>query len=186
MSSHQGGLHALKRLLKMGSLASLLMVILSSVVMATPATTNSDLEIMGKAKQGIVQPSFGLSPESSLREGVMTIQGENIFVELALDGPSQAQGLMFREAMPENRGMLFMFEREEPLAFWMRNTLIPLDIIYIDETGKVVHIVTAEPCKTKQCPTYPSVLPAKYVLELNAGEAERRGLKEGDNLSWEW
>ena len=85
MSSHQGGLHALKRLLKMGSLASLLMVILSSVVMATPATTNSDLEIMGKAKQGIVQPRFGLSPESSLREGVMMIQGEKVFVELALE-----------------------------------------------------------------------------------------------------
>lgn len=160
--------------------------VVGSAIGQPKTTTNTDLEQYQQAKRGIVKPAFGFAPESGLREGEMEILGEPILVELALDSPSQAQGLMFRQSMPENRGMLFMFPRTEPLAFWMKNTLIPLDIIYIAEDGEVVHIVTAQPCKIKNCPSYPSVSPAKYVLELNAGEAKRRGLTVGENISWEW
>lgn len=151
-----------------------------------PVTMNSDLAQMQQARSGIVKPGFGFSPTSHLREGEMKISGETVLVELALDGESQAQGLMYRESMPEDRGMLFMFGATSPLSFWMKNTLIPLDIIYIAEDGEVVRIVTATPCNVKNCPSYPSVEPAKYVLELNAGEAVKRGLKEGDNLNWQW
>ena len=68
----------------------------------------------------------------------------------------------------------------------MKNTLIPLDIIYIADDGEVVHIVTAQPCKIQNCPSYPSVEPAKHVLELNGGMAEVLGLKVGDNIHWQW
>lgn len=158
-----------------------------SIAFANPvATMNPDLEMIQNERTGIVKPSFGLSPDSGLREGEMRVSGQPIVVELALDGYSQAKGLMFRESMPENAGMLFMFEKTQPLSFWMKNTLIPLDIIYITETGDVVNIVTAEPCKIKNCPSYPSASSAKYVLELNAGRANELGLKAGDNISWSW
>ena len=149
-------------------------------------TTNSDLTQFQQAKKGLVKPAFGFNPDSGLREGEMRLGEESIIVELALDGAAQAQGLMFRESMPSDRGMLFMFPQTSELSFWMKNTLIPLDIIYISDVGEIVHIVTAQPCKISQCPSYPSVAPAKYVLELNAGEAKARGLKAGMNLAWEW
>ena len=159
---------------------------IGSAIGQSQTVSNTDLVQLQQEKQGIVKPSFGLSPVSGLKEGEMKILGETVLVELALDSTSQAQGLMFREEMPEDRGMLFMFPEMRPLAFWMKNTLIPLDIIYIDNNGEVVHIVTAKPCKVKNCPSYPSASPAQYVLELNGGEAQRRGLKVGDNIRWEW
>lgn len=164
-----------------------LALFIAGVVYAAPVVTmNQDLEKFQQAKSGVVKPSLGLAPESGLREGEMRIVDQSMIVELALDELSQAKGLMFRETMPENAGMLFMFPQTQPLAFWMKNTLIPLDIIYMTEAGEVVHIVTAQPCKIQNCPSYPSVEPAKYVLELNAGRAKSLGLKVGDNLSWSW
>lgn len=164
-------------------LSALLMV---SATANTAVTMNADLEKFQQEKEGVVKPSFGMAPESGLREGEIRIAEQPIIVELALDDYSQAKGLMFRESMPENSGMLFMFAQTQPLAFWMKNTLIPLDIIYITEVGDIVHIVTAEPCKIRNCPSYPSVDPAKYVLELNAGRAKALGLKVGDNIRWSW
>ncbi|MHC5225246.1 DUF192 domain-containing protein [Ignatzschineria sp. LJL83] len=155
-------------------------------IQANPMITNPDLEKFQQEKQGLVKMSFGFSPNSGLREGEMVILDVPISVELALDSASQARGLMYRQEMPENSGMLFMFSEETPLSFWMKNTLIPLDIIYINEQGNVVHIATAQPCKIQNCPSYPSVYPAKYVLELNAGRAEELGLSAGDNLNWAW
>lgn len=164
-----------------------LSIIFVGVAAANPLMTmNPDLEKFQQVKSGVVKPLFGLSPNSGLREGEMHVAGQTFLVELALDGYSQAKGLMFRETMPENAGMLFMFSSTQPLSFWMKNTLIPLDIIYITEAGEVVSIVTAQPCKIKNCPSYPSAEPAKYVLELNAGRAEELGLKAGDNISWSW
>lgn len=163
-----------------------IMMLLGVSVAKPVVTMNSDLEAFQQKKGGVVQPSFGLSPVSGLREGVMKIADQMMVVELALDSSSQAKGLMFRESMPENSGMLFMFSETQPLSFWMKNTLIPLDIIYLTEAGEVVHIVTAEPCKVRNCPSYPSIEPAKYVLELNAGRATELGLKEGDNIAWSW
>lgn len=165
----------------------LLSILLTGIAAANPLVTMSpDLEKFQQAKAGVVKPSFGIAPDSGLREGEMRVGDQTILVELALDGYSQAKGLMFRESMPENAGMLFMFPNTQPLSFWMKNTLIPLDIIYITEEGDVVNVVTAEPCKVQNCPTYPSDKPAKYVLELNAGRAEAIGLRAGDNLRWSW
>jgi len=109
------------------------------------------------------------------------IHGQRYFVEIADDDATRQQGLMFRDEMAENRGMLFIFRREEPRSFWMRNTRIPLDIIYLDSDMKVVSIsADTPPCRTSQCPGYPSTGPAQYVLELNAGQAQALNLKPGD------
>lgn len=168
-------------------LLALLLLLLPTLPFATEIRRDSpDLRHFLKEGGGLVKPGFGFSPESGLREGEMQIHGASIIVELALDSPSQAKGLMGREVMPENRGMLFLFPQTQPLSFWMKNTLIPLDIIYISEAGDVIDIVQAEPCRTRQCPSYPAKAPGKYVLELNSGMAEKLGLKVGDNLNWHW
>ena len=91
---------------------------------------------------------------------------------------------MFRDELAEDHGMFFIFPREQPRSFWMRNTRIPLDIIYLDRDLRVVSIsADTPPCRTRRCPSYPSRGPAQYVLEVNAGQAEVLGLERGDVLS---
>jgi len=113
------------------------------------------------------------------------LAGKRYVVELAADDYSRMRGLMFRESMPRDAGMLFVFEAEYPQAFWMKNTLIALDILYFDSAGKLVSMSThTPPCKTAYCPSYPSSAAARYVLELNAGEAEQLQLKPGARLQF--
>lgn len=129
---------------------------------------------------------FVLSPiGSAAASGAswVEISGTRYNVELAIDNHSRMRGLMFRESMTADAGMLFVFEAEFPLAFWMKNTLIPLDILYFDASGKLVSVsADTPPCKTAYCPSYPSTGPARYVLELNAGEAARLGVQAGEQL----
>ena len=82
----------------------------------------------------------------------------------------RAQGLMFITEMPKNAGMLFTFDSSDIWGFYMRNTKIPLDIIWIDEAQTVQEIVTMQPCDTQECPTHVPKTKAKWVLEVNAGE----------------
>ncbi len=188
MSEIQKSINLGKRalLLMVIGVLGMLMVTHNVAIGQQQVTQTADLKAIQQHRAGIVKPSFGLSPISGLREGEMLIGGQRILVELALDSAAQAKGLMYRESMPEDRGMLFMFPATQPLAFWMKNTLIPLDIIYIAENGEIVDIVTAEPCRTAYCPSYPSKAPGKYVLELNAGMAKKLGLQTGDNLNRQW
>jgi uncharacterized membrane protein (UPF0127 family) len=111
------------------------------------------------------------------------LKGETFTVDLAVTREAQARGLMFVEEMPEDRGMLFIFPGEAPRSFWMKNTRIPLDILYFDgELGLVSVAENARPCAADPCPTYPSRGPARYVLELNAGKARSLGVQRGDRL----
>ena len=111
------------------------------------------------------------------------LNGERFTVELAETSDKQALGLMFRESMPDNHGMLFLFPREVNRRFWMKNTRIPLDIFYFDENLALVSVSeNTPPCHTPRCPGYPSAGPAKYVLELNAGKAAELGVQAGDVL----
>ena len=105
-------------------------------------------------------------------------------VEVAANDAERARGLMFRDALPADHGMLFIHEREEPQAYWMKNTRIPLDILYFDNARKLVSQQRdVPPCSLGDaCPPYPSDAPARFVLELNAGEAARLQLNEGAEL----
>lgn len=110
------------------------------------------------------------------------LKGRRFAVEIADDDAERTRGLMFRDTMARDHGMLFLFERQQPLAFWMRNTRIPLDIFYFDDARRLVSVVSAPPCTTPQCPSYPSAGPGRFVLELNAGLARELGTKPGDEI----
>ena len=108
-----------------------------------------------------------------------TATGEHTFsVEVAATSATRERGLMYRRYMPMDRGMLFEFDRDEPVAFWMKNTFIPLDMVFIARNGKVMRIVDrAEPMSET---AIPSGGPVAAVLELNGGAAAQIGLKVGD------
>lgn len=112
----------------------------------------------------------------------VTLKGETFAVELALDDAARARGLMFRDHMEPGHGMLFVFPDESYRAFWMKNTKIPLDILYFDSDRRFVSGQYNVPtCSAgDRCPNYPSEGPAKYVLELNAGVGRKLGLVAGD------
>lgn len=122
-------------------------------------------------------PKFGDSVE---------LKGQRFSVELATDDATRARGLMFREALAPDAGMLFIFDDEQPRAFWMHNCKISLDILYFDHDFKLVSsALSVPPCSLdpSQCPSYASEKPAKYVLELAAGRATEIGVMPGDKLS---
>lgn len=117
--------------------------------------------------------------------------GSDVVFELEVaDSPEErTKGLMFRESMEERRGMIFLFDDEKLRHFWMKNTLIGLDMIFLDRDYKIVKIqANVPPCKeaeTPVCPVYGSDLPAKYVVELNAGTAKKYGVREGNTLLYQ-
>jgi len=111
--------------------------------------------------------------------------GQSVRAELALTPEERAQGLMFRQNIEFDQGMLFVFDREGIYSFWMKNMLIPLDLIWLDKEKRVVHIERdVPPCAEEPCPTYSPKIPALYVLEIKAGSFEKRGLKMFDRLDF--
>ena len=105
-----------------------------------------------------------------------------IDIEIADIESERTIGLMHRRSMPDTQGMLFIFEREEPRSFWMRNTLIGLDILYIKEDGTIESI--AKYCVPKLEKSVPSKGPALYVLELIEGFCDIHGVEEGDIIDF--
>jgi len=114
------------------------------------------------------------------------LDGHRYKVELATNEDNRARGLMFRDSMAEDHGMLFIHEAEQPLAYWMKNTRLGLDILYFDAERRLVSQQRdVPPCSAgDRCPPYPSSSPARYVLELNAGQAEKIQLKDGTELTF--
>ena len=105
-----------------------------------------------------------------------------LFVEIADDPPEQERGLMERTELPKDHGMLFIFVEPQPLSFWMKNTLIPLDALFFDAAGHFVSVQTMTPCTADPCRTYSSRALAQYALEVSAGFAEKGGVGEGWKL----
>jgi uncharacterized membrane protein (UPF0127 family) len=116
----------------------------------------------------------------------VVLHGQRFSVELATDDAQRQRGLMMRRSLPANHGMLFVFPRTDPQAFWMKNTLIPLDMLYFDAARRLVSMqLNVPPCQADPCPVYPSEGPARYVLELSGGTARRIGVQPGDELKIE-
>jgi hypothetical protein len=117
---------------------------------------------------------------------IVTTKGTTIFVEIADSPDKRAQGLMFRSSMAPDRGMLFLFPERGDQAFWMKNTLISLDIFWLDKSGTILHLEPNVPICTRQddgCPRYQAPYKSLQVLELNAGMAEKLDLAVGNQLN---
>lgn len=109
---------------------------------------------------------------------VETGAGERSFsIEIADDPQERSAGLMFRETMDDDHGMLFVFEQTQPVGFWMKNTPLPLDLIFIGQDGRVKAVKPGEPFSEA---LIPSQEPVRFVLELKHGTAQRTGIKVGD------
>jgi len=113
------------------------------------------------------------------------LAGNRYTVEIAATDEARARGLMFRDTLEDGHGMLFIHDSEAPQAYWMKNTRIALDILYFDDARRLVSQQRdVPPCSGgNRCPSYPSKGAARYVLELNAGEARRIGLEDGETLT---
>ena len=115
--------------------------------------------------------------------GEVCFEGTCFQVEIPGDDIGMARGLMHRESMDQGKGMLFIFKSEGIYPFWMKNTLIPLDIIWMDDDGQVVFISRdTQPCESDPCPSTNPGRMAKYVLEINAGISDRIGLQVGEKM----
>jgi uncharacterized membrane protein (UPF0127 family) len=113
---------------------------------------------------------------------IRTANGIHRFtVEVARSPQEQAQGLMFRRSLAPDRGMIFPYDPPQPVAFWMRNTLIPLDMIFIRADGRIARIATAKPLDEAQVPAGE---PVAAVLEIAGGRAAELGISEGDSVEW--
>ena len=116
--------------------------------------------------------------------GFVCFENNCFSVEIAKTQEEKQRGLMFRQELKENKGMLFVYEAEGNYSFWMKNTLIPLDIIWINSNLEVVDIKTVYPCKTDFCEAYYSKERARYVLEINANKSKELELNIGDKLEF--
>ena len=112
------------------------------------------------------------------------LRGQQFSVELATNDAGRERGLMARTTLAADHGMLFVFATSAQQAFWMKNTLIALDILYFNDARKLVSVQRdVSPCTADPCPLYPSAEAARYVLELPAGSARRLGLQRGDQMT---
>jgi uncharacterized membrane protein (UPF0127 family) len=131
------------------------------------------------AVPALTGPALGLVDFDRDTLEIQTADGRYGFdIELALSPEQHAQGLMFRQSMPPDAGMLFLYKRARPVSFWMKNTYIPLDIVFIAEDGHIVNIAERTiPMSTKPIPSEGPVL---GILELNSGTTRLLGIVPGD------
>ncbi|MBI4168154.1 MAG: DUF192 domain-containing protein [Candidatus Aenigmarchaeota archaeon] len=108
------------------------------------------------------------------------VKNVTLLVKIADTEETRTKGLMFVNSLENNEGMLFIFADESERTFWMKNALIPLDMIFVTSNGTVVDVIeSAKPCEKDPCATYPSIYPAKYVVEVNAGFTRQNGIITG-------
>jgi uncharacterized membrane protein (UPF0127 family) len=111
--------------------------------------------------------------------------GKVLQAEVMIKDDDRAMGLMFRSSLPLDRGMLFVFEELDFHGIWMKNCKFPIDILWLDEGGRVVHQAEAvPPCTAEPCPVYQPLRRAAYVVELNAGQARREKAVLGSRVSF--
>lgn len=139
-------------------------------------------------KRGLLSLSFFLLPtilfaSSTSLLTIKTAEKNISFnVEVAKTPTEQSYGLMNRKNLAKNAGMLFVYDNASELSFWMKNTLIPLDIIFVDASKKIVDIQTMTPCHEVTCPIYHSKKPAQYALEINAGLSRQYNISTGNRV----
>jgi uncharacterized membrane protein (UPF0127 family) len=122
-------------------------------------------------------------PAGSSTEGVfIQVAGNPVWVRISETPRERERGLMFTESLPPDEGMLFVFEREQILSFWMKNTPLPLSVAFIDGEGRILEIRHMQPLDEEARHT--SRQPALYALEMNAGWFEKHGVRVGDRVEF--
>jgi uncharacterized protein len=109
--------------------------------------------------------------------------GKTISLEIAKTPSQKSAGLMNREELDEDAGMLFIYEEESILSFWMKDTLIPLDIIFLNNDYEIVSIKKMKPCTEDPCQSHPSEIPSKYAIEVNAGFTQENNISIGQKVT---
>ncbi len=148
----------------------------------------------GSEPQAEVEPTPSPAAEQTLPEGSPTFEPGRVLidteegsvildVEKAETDEQRGFGLMHRESLDPNSGMVFLYFEEKTCCFYMKNTLIPLSIAFFDEDGIIVDILDMEPCEAEPCELYRSDEPYRGALEVNQGTFERLGVKEGDRIT---
>lgn len=162
----------------------LILVIGSLILFVNPVkkTVRKTSDNVNEQTTAPVKPVFRKDGELRFLNGksdkVITV----IDIEVADDNAEREQGLMYRDTMAENQGMLFLMETEESQAFWMKNTILPLDILYVDSDRRIVSI--HKDCVPYSLDQIVSAKPALYVVEVNAGYTRKFGVKVGDLISF--
>jgi uncharacterized membrane protein (UPF0127 family) len=131
-------------------------------------------------------PKASVTPSATPGARAVLPSGRTYSLEVARTPEEQAQGLMFRESLPEKTGMLFPFTDKRIHYFWMKNTMIPLDMVWMDAEGRVIFVsANTPPCKADPCPNYGPDSPAASVLEIAGGNAAKEGVSVGAVLRFE-
>ncbi|HAK44960.1 MAG TPA: hypothetical protein DCO79_03435 [Spirochaeta sp.] len=120
---------------------------------------------------------ISMGGREKLDKRIITVNGIDIEAEIADDSDSRRNGLMNRKSMPENSGMLFIFDSDQKLSFWMKNTIIPLSIAYVAADGEIMEIYDMKPESLRPVESAHSV---RYALEMNQGWFVRNGVSTGD------
>lgn len=148
-----------------------------------PAGNKSVLSDPQERIKNIKEPAFKKEGELEFLKKDGKSEIKKIDIELAENDDERMQGLMYRKTMDDTRGMLFIFQREESQSFWMKNTIMPLDIIYVNSKKEIVKIYKhTTPFSEK---SLPSEKPVTYVVEVAAGYTDRYGISEGDKIEFQ-
>lgn len=122
--------------------------------------------------------------QGTMQKTIMLLDGEYFTLDVAITKAELLQGLMYRDHLPQKTGMLFPFYPARTVNFWMKNTLIPLDMVFL-RNQQVVHLVTdAVPCMGDPCPSYNSLVPVDMVVELPAGTVRQYSIDYGDPVQF--
>ncbi|MFC3100047.1 DUF192 domain-containing protein [Altererythrobacter lauratis] len=164
------------------SRALLRMLLVPAAVALAACSTQATTDTAGTAPA----QAEGRHPVSGLEVTDLTVtsggQVHRFRVEVAATPQDQARGLMFRTAMGADEGMIFPLQQVRMASFWMRNTVIPLDIIFIGPDNRILNIAAMTTPYSEE--PIPSIAPAKAVLEINGGRAEQLGIAPGDLVEW--
>lgn len=169
---------------KMVTRSVLILIVIVAVLLVTTNIQNDDLsnnQTQGNTVQGYSAFDFKKQGELAFntKDGVLI---SKIDIEIAENNDERMQGLMYRDKLKEDQGMLFIFENETLQSFWMKNTVLSLDIMFVNKEGIIVKIhKNTEPFSEQGLP---SESPAIYVVEVNAGYSDKHNIKEGDKIVW--
>jgi uncharacterized membrane protein (UPF0127 family) len=164
-----------------------LVMLLMVIGCSSPAPVSSTTTEPANPQPANPQPANAQPPTPNPSSGPRIIFPDKfvVSVELAVDDETRAQGLMYRDHIDPDKGMLFVFPQDDVFSFWMKNTRIPLDMIWIDSAKRIAGLKeNVPPCHVPDCPSYGPGVVARYVLEIGGGEAAKHKLKVGDPLQF--